>query len=37
MQTDPGTVHINRSQTHECANWAEAAVFPDISGISVAV
>ncbi len=32
--------YINRSQTHECGNWAEAAQFPEkeyINGIAVAV
>ncbi len=32
--------YINRSQTHECGNWAEAALFPEkeyINGIFVAV
>jgi hypothetical protein len=26
--------YINRSQTHECGNWAEAAVFPEKEYIS---
>jgi hypothetical protein len=32
--------YINRSQTHECGNWAEAAQYPGkeyIIGIAVAV
>ncbi len=32
--------YINRSQTHECRNWAEAAQFPEkeyVNGIAFAV
>ncbi len=32
--------YINRSKTHECGNWGEAALFPEkeyINGIAVAV
>jgi hypothetical protein len=41
MWTDPGNIHINRSQTHECGNWTGLWLrFPEkkhINGILVAV
>ena len=37
---DQSWEYINRSQTHECRNWTEAAQFPgkeNVNGIFVAV
>ncbi len=28
MWTDPGNIHINRSQTHECRNWGWGRAMP---------
>ncbi len=37
---DQSWEYVNRSQTHECGNWIEAAQFPEkeyINGIFLAV
>ncbi len=28
MWTDPGTIYVNRSQTHECGNWGWGRAIP---------